>query len=69
MDAVNLFSRIISDSIDQEIIKDLCMEAGVDQDVINEVLTSISKKMDTKIHREVSGMSNEKIHKKSNGKN
>lgn len=63
MDAVNLFSRILSDSIDQEIIKELCVEAGMDQDAITEVLTSMSKKMDTKIHRESSGMSNEKIHK------
>ena len=63
MDGVNLFSRIISDSIDQEIIKELCLEAGVDQNTINEVLTSMSKKMDTKIHRETHGMSNEKIHK------
>lgn len=63
MDAVNLFSRIISDSIDQEIIKELCLESGVDQNTINEVLTSMSKKMDTKIHRETHGMLNEKIHK------
>jgi hypothetical protein len=63
MDAINLFSMILSDSIDQEVIKELCIEAGVDQGVINEVLVSMSEKMETRIHREVTKMTNESIHK------
>jgi hypothetical protein len=63
MDAVNLFSMILSDSIDQEVIRELCLEAGVDQDVLDEVLISMSKKMGTKIHRDMTKMTNESIHK------
>ena len=63
MDAVNLFSMILSDSIDQEVIRELCLEAGVDQDVLDEVLISMSKKMETRIHRDMTKMTNESIHK------
>lgn len=64
MDAINLFSMVLSDSIDQEVIKELCLEAGVDQGVINDVLVSMSEKMETKIHRQMMEMTNEIIHKK-----
>jgi len=67
MDASNLLSKILSDYINIETVKEICVEVGADQNIINEVLTSVSKKVSTKIERSMMEMTNEKIHKESNG--
>jgi hypothetical protein len=63
MDASNLLSKILSDYINIETVKEICVEVGADQNIINEVLTSVSKKVSTKIERSMMEMTNEKINK------
>lgn len=63
MDPVKILEERISHEIDMEILKKIGEKAGVD---LSKEIESSEKKFNNKVHRVISGMTNEKIHERDN---
>lgn len=66
MDPLDIFAQILSDEIDQDILKTLYEDSGMEPDMIQEIMFEITKKSDNKTYRQMMGMTNDKIHKEDN---